>query len=311
MSQSPILPIVFGIALCTAPTIILAQSAQTEIKTVQTPASEVETSLPRDAIAGHIATFNAFVHKQAIAPTIDLTNSSVDLTHKSVRWAWDGSTKSARWIWDGSANSVQWIWDSSTGTLSAVVGGIGNSVGALSDKVTQSPYWPPNAMDQFVEDLHGDAFTEFAELVARTGFAISDVKVGVGIVPDLAVEFKHVRDLTKEEIVAVEKLIKEYTSHATKKVGYIESILLHNLVVAGKYSATTDISSVSVKLFPFPGLVLKFDPFHYTERKANKLKSAFDLATITSVEEDQLEKRLNNIEAEIEKLHAKSNKNTD
>ncbi len=273
-----------------------------------------EISLPMDAIAGHVAAFKAFIQKQAVDPTVEFAGSSVDVANqsvqwamdgsaKSVSWAWDGSSKTVSWVLDGSVKSVRWVWDGSTGTLNAVVGGIGSSMGALSETVKKSAYWPANAMDKFVEDLHSDEFAEFAQLVEDTGFAVADVKVGVGIIPDLAIEFKHVRDLSDKEIAEVDRQINEYTSRASKAAGYIESVILHNLVDAGRYAGKTDLSSVSIKLFPLPGLVLKFDPFDYEEHKAIKLKSAFDLANIATEAEKKLEQRLTNIEDAIKKLH--------
>ena len=56
--------------------------------------------------------------------------------------------------------------------------------------------------------------------------------------------------------------------------------------------------------------MLKFDPFDYQEHKANKLKSAFDLAKVTADAEKKLEDRLSNIEAEIRKLHSQEEKDT-
>jgi len=297
-------------------------SKKAEITTVDS--GPTETSLPMTAIAAHVAAFRSFIQKQAIDPTVELTNSSLDVAGKSIQWAIDGSAQSLSWAWDGSnvtvswvldgsSKSLRWVWDGSTGTLKVAVDGIGTSVRALSDKVAKSAYWPANAMDKFVEHMHSEGFEEFAELVDDTGFAIAEVEVSIGIIPDLAVEFKHERDLTKEELDEVENKIMEYISRQSKSAGYIESVILHNLVEAGKISARTDLSGVTVKLFPFPGLVLSFDPFGYEEREAEEIKSAFVQSNINANTQKELEKqerdlasRIEMIEAAIKKLHSES-----
>lgn len=317
MSHSSILPITLCLSLCVVATGVSAQSNDLEVKPpaivqdsldlpspstkdtilegvkkleIPAPALEnrrvqsiIETapglrevSLPVQAVAGHVAAVGTFIRKQAIDPTVD------------------AASKSAQWVWVESSGTIQ--------TALAGIGSIGASIAEQSAKVTSSAYWPYNIVDTFVDKMHGEEFVEFSELVNETGFALADIKVGIGIIPDLAVDFVHVRDLSDEEFSKINKLIDEHTSHEGGSLGYVESVILHNLAYAGRYAGNTELSAVRIKLFPLPGLVVKFDPFKHKAHYANKLKSTMELANVVKKAELKLEERLADIEKVISKL---------
>ena len=148
---------------------------------------------------------------------------------------------------------------------------IGDGANSVWNTVVSVPGIPGRAMEGFVTGLQSGHFKEFAHLVDETGFAIADVKVGVGLIPELGMEFKHVRDLSPDELADAEIAIEEYTTGPDAKGGYLEAAILRSLVEAGKRAGDFDLNTVDIHLFPLPGLTLKFDPFDYEEHKALKL----------------------------------------
>jgi|GEM_PF-5907633 len=133
------------------------------------------------------------------------------------------------------------------------------------------PGWPRRRLEAFVDALQSGEFGEFSELVNESGFTISYVRVRLGIIPSLSIEFTHMRDLTDQERAVVTQKIKDYTSQVGGAAGYIETTILQSLLQAGEQSEHVKLQTVLINLVPFPSIDLKFNPFEFHAYDLNEL----------------------------------------
>lgn len=168
----------------------------------------------------------------------------------------------------------------------------------LLDTLVGLPQIPARTVEDFVAGLGSGRFDTFAGLVDESGFAIADVKASVGLIPDLSVEFKHMRNLSDEEMAAVRLRIEAYTEELGPGVGYIERAILRSLVRVGDYAGDVDINAVIVHLFPFPGVSLRLDPFAFEDRRERRLIEALGVAMEDQAELDALRSELQAIQSQ-------------
>ena len=138
---------------------------------------------------------------------------------------------------------------------------------------------------------------EFAALMRESGFALSNIKVGVGMIPELDVEFKYERGLSPEEIAAYKVKVKNYVSKAPAPLGYIEKLVLRRLQKAGEMSSGMRISELHIDLVPLPGLEVFFDPLRIEEEQDRMLAEAYDMAKSGEKNLKSIEERISRIEA--------------
>jgi hypothetical protein len=159
--------------------------------------------------------------------------------------------------------------------------------------------WSEEFVDEVKKKLQEDKTSDFAKLISESGFVLTNVVVGVGMIPSLDVEFRHERDLTPEELVAFQKKVIEHAEKSSGLMGYLETILLRNLARAGQLSGGLRIGELHVDLFPFPGLALLFDPFNVEKERDEMLFGADEFTRNHASEMGVLKQRIEKLEAEL------------
>ncbi len=186
-----------------------------------------------------------------------------------------------------------WIATNTSAAASVAIGAASHTFGGLS----LLEDWSVSIIKQVENHLRADPDSEFAVLVKESGFVLADVKVGVGIIPELAVTFRHEEDLTPEELHAFKANVEAYVKKAPGPVGYFEGLLLRRLLKAGEYSGGMRISEVHVDVFPLPGLEVFFDPFSFEEDQKKMLVDAYGMAKEEKGDLKSIEDRIAKIEA--------------
>ena len=199
---------------------------------------------------------------------------------------WVEAKASAAW------NTSEWIATSPSAAVSLAIGAASDTLSGLS--IMED--WSINLVKQVEKHLRADDASEFASLLRESGFALTDVKVGVGIIPELSVEFRHERDLTPAEIQAFKAKVDAYTKTAPGPVGYFEALLLRRLLKAGEYSGGLRISEVHIEVFPLPGLKVLFDPFNFEQEQNKMLVDAYGMAQSERADLKTIEERVSKIE---------------
>jgi hypothetical protein len=198
---------------------------------------------------------------------------AVDAVHEAKDWIALSSMKFA---------------DSAVSAVSGVFGGI---------KLLED--WSLKLLQDIKTRLASDGQSEFALLVRESGFVLADVKVGMGLIPELVASFRHERDLTAEEKSVFKQKIAEYTAKTSGAVGYFEAILLRNLIRAGSYAGGVKVSQVHFDIFPLPGLEVFFDPFGYEKTREIMLEEAHEAIGVHATRMVAIEGRIADIEIRI------------
>lgn len=232
-------------------------------------------------LAAHGNSIWAFVHATAVQPAIDATSyagawiaSSSDAAVTAAQNAGTTLNENAKVAVTAAydmgqriASSSKQAWNSATSTASTAV----DRIGLVGD-------WSVDIVKEVENHLRGDGNGEFAVLIKESGFALANIRVGVGIIPGLTVEFKHERNLTPAELEAYLAHVAEYERKSKGPVAYFEGLLLRKLAKAGQYSGGMRISELHVDVFPLPGMDVYFDPFKYEEDQNKMLVEAFSSA---------------------------------
>lgn len=190
--------------------------------------------------------------------------------------------------------TADWIASETTIAASAATGTVNEAL----DGLWILEDWSEEFVKGVKEKLLEDKTSEFAKLVSESGFVVSSVVVGVGMIPSLDVEFRHERDLSPEEFAAFKKKVEEYAK-SSGLMGYLETVLLRNLARAGELTGGLRISELHVDLFPFPGLALLFDPFNVEKKRDEMLFNADEFARKHGSEVDALIRRIEKLEADL------------
>jgi len=186
-----------------------------------------------------------------------------------------------------------WIATNTSTAASLAIGAASHTFNGLSTMED----WSISVIKHVENHLRADPTSEFSVLLKESGFVLADVKVGVGMIPELAVTFRHEEDLTPEQLQAFKAKVEAYVKKAPGPVGYFEGMLLRRLLKAGEYSGGMRISEVHVDVFPLPGLEVFFDPFSFEEEQNKMLADAYDMAKEEKDDLTSLEDRIAKIEA--------------
>jgi len=230
----------------------------------------------------------------AMSEWIALSSSAAAVAvQDSAEWAAshaNAARDAGEWVSAKSGEAV----NSAVSTASATVGGLGIFGN-----------WSGSLVKEIENHFRADGKGQFHQLVNESGFAIADVKVGMGFIPELAVEFRHERDLTAAEVQALQIKIDDHVRTASGVVGYFEALVLRRLLKAGEYSGGMRISEVHVNLFPLPGLEMLFDPFHFEKEQNEMLDEAYKLSKAELESLKVIEDRISKIETMLPVLEEK------
>jgi hypothetical protein len=232
------------------------------------------------------------------------------------RWVASGSNCVARaagtmseWVASGSSaavfaarNTGDWV---STNSIAAVNLAVDTATSVSSLTIFEN--WSGNLVKKIENHLRGEGAGAFHHLILESGFALTDVQVGVGIIPDLTVNFRHVRNLTPAESEVIKTKIDAHARAAPGIIGFFEAIVLRRLLKAGQYTGGMRISEVHVSLFPLPDLEVLFDPFSYENDKNQKIAGADSLSKADSQSLKAIEDRVSKIETILPALQNQKN----
>lgn len=215
------------------------------------------------------------------------------------QWAASRSTEFAvmardagQWVTDSTDSAVrgagEWISVSSNAAASAFAG----EWIIIED-------WSESVIKEVERHLRADDTSDFSKLLKESGFVLTNINIGVGIIPKLDVAFKHERNLSIEEMDTFRKNIEEYSNKSGGIVGFIEVVLLKKLLKAGEYSGAARISEIKINLFPLPDLEVSFDPLHFQEGQEKMLDEAYGFSQSGAQDIKSMHERLLKIEAHI------------
>lgn len=215
------------------------------------------------------------------------SNAAVSAAQDAGQWI-AGGTQSAM---VAAQNTGEWVVASTGAALGATAG----AVSAAVSSVTVLEDWSIGLVKKLENHLRADG--ELALLMRESGFVLSNIKVGVGIIPELDVEFRHERTLSREEIAAYKTKVNNHVSKAPAPLSYFEKLLLRRLVKAGEMSSGMRISELHIDLVPLPGLEVFFDPLRFEEEQNRMLTEAHEFAKSGEKNLKSIEERISRIEA--------------
>lgn len=210
----------------------------------------------------------------------------------------DAAHNAGQWIAGGAQTAVAATRDTGDWVIASTSAAVGATVGAASAVVSgvmALEDWSIGLVRRLENHLRSDG--EFAALMRESGFVLSNIKVGVGIIPELDVEFRHERSLSPEEIKAFKAKVKDYVSKAPAPLGYFEKLVLRRLLKAGEMSGGMRVSELHIDLVPLPGLEVFFDPLRFEEEQNRMIAEAHSLAKSGEQALKSIEERIARIEA--------------
>jgi hypothetical protein len=232
--------------------------------------------------------------------------NSAELAVAGSNAAVNAAQDAGQWIGGGAQATVSAAQDTgqrvAAGT-SAAVNATAGAASALVGGVTALEDWSIGLLRKLESHLRADG--EFAILMKESGFMLSNIKVGVGMIPELDVEFRHKRSLSREEITAYKVKINNYVSKEPKLLGYFEKLVLRRLLKASEMSGGAHISELHIDLFPLPGLEIYFDPLRFDEEQNRRSAEAYSLAKSWENNLKSVEERISRIEALAAALQTK------
>lgn len=243
-----------------------------------------------------------FLHARAISPMMRWAKHTGEWISSSSGAIADAARTGGEWAgsyWTMAMVSAQNAGERIVSGSYSLIDGASAAASSAFSSVTLLEDWSAKLVKKVESHLHADDNDQFAALIKQSGFMLADVKVGVGIIPELALEFRHERDLTPAETEAFRNNIEDYTKTTSGPVSYFEGLLLRNLSKAGEYSGDVRISEVHIDVFPLPGLELFFDPLRYEEEKDKMLFEAYNLTQFEKKKLKSIEDRISKIETRL------------
>jgi hypothetical protein len=230
------------------------------------------------------------------------SNAAVNAAQNAGQWVATGPnaavSAAAQWTTAGkdavvvaAQNTGEWIASSSSTAVASTIGAASTVIGSVM--VLED--WSVNIVKKLESHLRVDG--EFAALVKESGFALSNIKVGIGIIPELDAEFQHERTLSPAEIAAFKTKVNNYVSKAPAPLGYLEKLVLRRLLKAGEMSGGIRVSELHIDLIPLPGLEVFFDPMRFEEEHNQMLVDAYEGAKAGEKNLKSIEERISRIEA--------------
>jgi hypothetical protein len=233
---------------------------------------------------------------------VTATRDAGDWISSSSGFVETASRDAREWIASGSGNMMavaqdasDWITSSSSEIMGAAVGTASTTFSGLT------PYgdWSEGLVKQIEDHLRADGTSKFAQLVEESGFSLTNIKVGMGIIPVLDIEFEHERNLTPAEKATFIKHIDEYTSTRPGVVGFFEGMLLNRLLKAGEFSDRMRISQIHINAFPLPALDIFFDPLRHEEMQNKMIDDAYEFTKTGTKKLNTIEERISEIETRL------------
>lgn len=203
---------------------------------------------------------------------------------------------------DYAGRSVQAVRSEAAAAWSSASNELSGGMGSVLNSAAQIPQWPRMATQRFIDRMNNREFENFSDLVDQSGFAISNVELGIGIIPNINVHFTHTRDISEAEFRALEDEIRDYTSELGPVSGYIETTILQGLLEAARQTRGARLKGVGVTLFPLPAVRLNFDPFDFSDRGPSQVVSAAELERIANQAEQRYLKDLEELEERLTRL---------
>jgi hypothetical protein len=246
-----------------------------------------------------------YVHTTTVQPAMNLARNSGEWIASSTSAAASAAQDAGQWLATNATTVVftvqdggGWVVTSSSSALNSAV----ETASATYASLTAMGNWSTGIVKQVESHLRGDGNSEFALLVKDSGFALANIRVEVGIIPELAVEFRHERNITADEDKAFQVKVSDYVKKSKGAVGYFEGLLLGRLAKASQYTGGMRISEVHIDVFPLPGLEVFFDPFRFEEEQTDMLIDAFQDAETDKTKLKALNDRVLKLEAVIATL---------
>lgn len=196
-------------------------------------------------------------------------------------------------------DGLSWMLEGSVATSNALMNGVEGTYNSAVQMVVAVPDLPNKAGRAFFGNMRGHDFHKFLDLVYETGFALTDVEVGVHLLPSLSIYFEHEEDLTEEARAEITQKIDDYVKDPSNNAGYIEAAVLRALIRAGTYSGEIDLKGVDISILPLPGLSLTFDPVRVQQRDEIRNEKAAKNADLALEEIAVLANRLQKVEVGI------------
>lgn len=200
---------------------------------------------------------------------------------------------------DYIAAGFVWLRDGSVSALDTMASGVATTFDMAVDTVASLPDLPNRSARRFVDSMRGERLEEFGEMVTETGFELSEISVGLELIPHFSFHFLHRRDLTPEELEEASANIEAFIAEESKAVGYVETVVLRSLLRAGTYAGDVRLRTVEVAIFPLPGVTLAFDPLHAEYDIAERNAAAARNAQRALELEAELEERLEALETAL------------
>ena len=265
-----------AVALCTnlSCAAAFAQEPTGSADQVPTSTNEDTSGSASWALGPHLQKGLGYANRKAISPAVVFVNDSLTLVK-------DGYSSASQVVSDG----FEMAYDS------------------VSKAAVDVASFPFRTVSRFSESIHSGEFEKFLTLVYESGFVLSEVDVGVELLPVLSVYFEHERSLSEEEQATVTQSIEDYISNEENSVGYAEAFILRSLMKAGAYSADVDLKGVDISVFPLPGVTLTFDPVRNQIRNEMRIEESSVESEKALQLEKMLEDRLKRLEAEIALLN--------
>ena len=242
----------------------------------------------------------SFVHTTTVQPAIDLARTSGEWIAMGSSAAAGAAQNAGQWLAANATTVVitaqdtgEWVVSSSSLALNTAVDTASKTFSALSSLDD----WSVKLVREVENHLRADNTSEFTLLIKESGFVLANIKVEIGIIPELAVEFRHERDLNPEEGTAFKTKVQEYVKKSTGTIAYFEGLLLRRLANAGEYTGGMRISEIHVDVFPLPGMEVFFDPFRFEQQQTEMLAEAYELAEKEENTVKALKERLVKLEA--------------
>jgi hypothetical protein len=256
-------------------------------------------------LAAHTDRIWSFVHTTTVQPAMNLARDSGEWIVSNSSAAVAVAQSASQWLAANAKTMVFSVQDTGewvvTRSGAALDSAFDAAAGTLSS-LTAVEDWSANLVREVESRLRSDGTSEFAILIKESGFALTNIKVGVGIIPELVVEFRHERRLTPDEITAFRTKVDDYARKSAWPVGYFEGLLLRQLSKAGEYSGGMRISELHVDVFPLPGLAVFFDPFRYEEEQNKMLVDAYAAAEADGKSVTSIQERIAKLESAIAAL---------
>lgn len=209
--------------------------------------------------------------------------------------AWDAG----QWITVNTDLAVRGAGEWISVNSKAAASSLGEAASAFAGEWIVVENWSQSVIKEVERRLRAKDVGEFSTLLKESGFVLTNINVGVGLIPKLDVAFKHERNLSPEEIDEFRKKTDEYSDKSKGIVGFVEAVLLKKLLKAGEYSGVARISEIKIDLFPLPDLEVSFDPLRFQEGQEKMLVEAYDFSQSGAQDLMSLHERLLKIEAHL------------